>query len=277
MSDVKQTKIEFANEATILEDAGGNSKNELNLYHYEVKTKMKNPFVIIIGIAKYQNNNNWKNLPSVKEDIKMMTKLFHTTLGYNTKILTDCKVVNDERYDTLDTFCTAEHIQAFLEYECLRVVKDQQKTKKNTWVYDGLICIVSAHGLCDSIVASDGQLINIKQDLFDPFNPRKAKKLKQFPKIYIFDACRGTLPPDIVVEMELIKGKPDFKFMSNNIESDYRISYATTEGKNAPIRSDGGIFIRPFYEIMMHLHKKDFLNSYSFQRILKMSSRMAKK
>ena len=107
-----------------------------------------------------------------------MTTLWRDTLKFETRILS-------ESYDD----CSEDSIRAFRDI-CRDEVKNNPK-------YDGLICIVSGHGTLGHIVASDGEKININENLIIFFKGKNAKYLANYPKIFIFDTCRGQAPADV--------------------------------------------------------------------------------
>ena len=229
--------------------------------HFGVKHVVRNPFVIVIGVSKYKLP--WPTLDGVTHDITKMRKLWRETLKFETAILTEH---NNQRYKN----CTDSDINDFL-FNCKVMIKNEEENP-----FDALICIISGHGLENEFIASNGERMNLNKTFFDPFNASKVSELKSYPKIYLLDVCRGNAPSHVIEQRKKVKGIYENRFMSINVESDYRVSYAQTPGKYTPAKDDGGVFIQPFYQTMMYLFENGSLHKTDFQTILRMSSQKAK-
>eukprot|EP01084_Bolivina_argentea_P087763 158505_1 len=232
---------------------------DLEKEHFGVEHKMKNPFVIIIGVTTYskQKSNGWKHLPGVEKDIVRMKHLWEDVLQFDTKILRDT-------YPD----CSIKDIRKFRK-ECISTIE----LKENTGGYDGLICIVSGHGTRNTFISGDGKEIDIATFFFVGFNVDSVEVLGNYPKVFLFDTCRGDVPPDVRNKMINRRGR---ELISCDVQDGYRISYATTPGKTAPANEDGGAFISAFYDVMITLYCNKKLHKTDFQTILRSTSQKAK-
>ncbi|ETO20793.1 hypothetical protein RFI_16424, partial [Reticulomyxa filosa] len=139
------------------------------------KTKIiKNALVVMIAISEYTDNTKWHNLPNVKKkDIKNFTKLFKQELKYKFVCNKEAKM-NKEDVNEFLANLTVTH-----------------KLHKNEKKYDALIMIISGHGdKGDVLVTSDGKNMSIN-NIRTSFNSDEMESLKNCPKIFIIDACRG--------------------------------------------------------------------------------------
>eukprot|EP01084_Bolivina_argentea_P022239 41334_1 len=243
----------------------------INDDHFQVEHFISNPLVIILGVESYEDSQpKWDPLPGVQKDVQAMTDLFYNRLKFDTEVLT-----NYVKNNVNDTTFSKDNVLAFLKM-C---------TDKIQWQYNGLICIVSGHGVADYFICGDGKTIEIKKILFARFCAEFVPGLSKYPKVFIIDACRGTDWP-VEVEKEIKKkltqitrGPPKNlnELISLNVESGYRISYATTKDKRIPESpsGSGGKFIQAFYKTMLHLFEQKILHEINLQTILRMSSQKA--
>ncbi|ETO24716.1 hypothetical protein RFI_12441 [Reticulomyxa filosa] len=135
---------------------------------------IKNGLVIMIGISEYDKNMGWPNLRNVKEkDIINFKQLFKEELKYEFVCNESPKMTKEEVQDFMD--------QIIINY----------KLRKNINSYDGLIMIVCGHGDDGNVlVTSDGKYVSIDK-IRASFNCHEMESFKNFPKIFIIDACRG--------------------------------------------------------------------------------------
>eukprot|EP01084_Bolivina_argentea_P022240 41336_1 len=234
---------------------------------FGIEHVISHPFVMIIGVTTYnkKKSKGWKHLAGVEQDVKRMKDLFQHKLQFGHK--TDVYVLTD--YDEYKNASKRDIIK-FIKL-CERTVDEQ---KVNKYRYDALICIVSGHGIQGSLVASDGKYVDINKFLFNKFNADNIELLANRPKIFIFDTCRGKVPARVKTKFINVRGA---ELISQNVESGFRISYATTKGKTAPSHETGGAFIQALYDTITNLYEKQrILNKIDFQTILRMTSRKAR-
>eukprot|EP01084_Bolivina_argentea_P082922 150127_1 len=236
--------------------------------HFGVQHKIRNPFVMIIGVTTYKGkkSNGWPYLPGVKKDISHMKHLWRNVLKFDTKILS-------ERYPK----CSRNNILDF-RTECQQSIINQSNEKR----YDALICFVSGHGRQDTLISGDGEKINIMSNLMHDFDADHVRILANFPKIFVFDTCRGIRNPQI--RNTMINTKPETRCRGNeneewislNLKTGFRIMYATTPGTKTLETDEGGQFTSAFYEIMITLYCSNMLQDTDFQTILQSASQKAK-
>eukprot|EP01084_Bolivina_argentea_P099205 178331_1 len=85
---------------------------------------------------------------------------------------------------------------------------------RNKHKYDGLVVIISCHGANDNIITSDYKLIS-KTSIHRIFSSKKPK-IRQIPRVFVFDCCSG----------------------SNEREDDFRLDNINDKGKGKSILND---------------------------------------
>ena len=133
--------------------------------------EMTNGLVVAIPIGHYERYCNFTNLP-VDRDAKNMKELAEY-LEYN--FLTIDGKLN----------WTEKEVMDFMQNRVCQEFFDEAGNPK----YDGLIVSLSGHGVRNHIVTSDGKRIDRTSIHRCISNQRP--KIREFPRIFIFDACDG--------------------------------------------------------------------------------------
>ncbi|ETN99195.1 caspase-1, partial [Reticulomyxa filosa] len=113
--------------------------------------------------------------------------------------------------------------------EFLTALAFNHKLHKNKKQYDALIIIISGHGNeGDVLVTSDGEYLPI-DEIKSFFDCNRMGSLKDCPKIFIIDICRGSNVPQIASGTQT-KGKQGKE--QNNIHNDngFLMIWSTTKG-----------------------------------------------
>ncbi|ETO04855.1 hypothetical protein RFI_32541 [Reticulomyxa filosa] len=149
--------------------------------HSGEKIKIKNALVMMIAISEYNEGLEWKSLKNVKDkDIANFKKLFEEELKYDF-------VCNDTPN------MTQEDVKDYIESTIL-----SKRLRKNINKYDGLIIIICGHGNDENVlVTSEGKTVSIDK-IHVTFDSHEMPSLKDCPKIFIIDACRGRSAPHAV-------------------------------------------------------------------------------
>ncbi|ETO34735.1 hypothetical protein RFI_02356, partial [Reticulomyxa filosa] len=150
---------------------------------------VSNPLVIMIAISDYDEKEGHKSLKNVKEsDVKHFKGLFKDELKYDF-------VCNSNMYLT----------EAKLRDYWEEAIKDNE-LRRNVRKYDGVIVIICGHGTDkDELVTSDGKYFPIS-DLKDDLDCSRMESLKDCPKIFVVDICRGaTMPKACPTPMAAVK------------------------------------------------------------------------
>eukprot|EP01084_Bolivina_argentea_P159893 278493_1 len=232
-----------------------------------IEHPMRNPLVIIIGVAAYDRSTDRStrlpSLPAVKEDISKMKHLWQNIFQFDMKILTEFE---QGKYAT----CSKAEILRFIG-DCQKLIRYQNE-EADTPKYDGLICIISGHGCDNKFIATDGQPIDIQKYFFTAFNAHHIESLANYPKIFLIDVNRGYNFPNIIIK-ENHYSRGCTELISCNIQDGFRISYSTTPGMMVP---DAPSFIQSLYDTIIKLYDKEILNDIDYQTILRMSSQNAR-
>ncbi|ETO15543.1 hypothetical protein RFI_21820 [Reticulomyxa filosa] len=159
------------------------------------RTKIiKNALVIMIAISEYIDQNAWVNLDSVKDnDINNFKSIFSQELNY--------------------TF----------------ICNKKSKMNKED-VYEFLTDLVAKHKLHKNkkIMMDDGKSISI-DEIRALFDCNQMESLKDYPKIFIIDVCRGNNIPEA---KNNIKTKGKRQEIQNNFHNDngFLMIWSTTKG-----------------------------------------------
>ena len=206
---------------------------------YTQIVRIGNPLVVMIGIGNYKHKaiqNGFGPLDSVKIDYDNVYKSFGPD-HYNYKRF--FKRANNNNNNNNYPFRLDWTQQSIGRY--IKEIIDKMILNK----HDALIMSISCHGIQneneDCIVDSNGDLIELKQHIFDPFS----HKMSGRPRFFFIDCCRGINPQtpvdwDDVVNVEIIQngnanghGKQGAKLKGkNDIYSDAYMKqiFATTAG-----------------------------------------------
>ncbi|ETO09620.1 caspase-8 [Reticulomyxa filosa] len=240
LTDMKNNIIE-SNEDVMKEFKSNEPTFKLiwtSFQHGKTKT-IKNAFVIMIAISEYNDNSIWKNLKNVKEkDVKNFKQLFEQEMNYEIMCNSSPKMTKDEVDEFMDQ------------------VKINFKLRKNTNKYDGLIIIICGHGENENmLVASDGKHVSINK-IRSSFNCHEMESFKDFPKIFIIDACRGE---NIPKAHEIVKRGNDISYGHN--DDGFLMIWSTTKGHQV---ADLSLLSESMKKVVTSKYK----NSYPFKQML---------
>ena len=150
------------------------SKLEDQVHHADGKV-IRNGMFVSIPIGIYENADNAKltfpNLP-VERDAEKLKKL---AIFFQYKFLTIHRKFKWTEDEVID----------FMKNKVGPAFFDESGNPK----YDGLIVSFSGHGVRNHIVTSDGKLID--RTSLHRIISNKYPKIREFPRIFLFDACDG--------------------------------------------------------------------------------------
>jgi hypothetical protein len=177
------------------------------------------------------------------------------------------KIVSDK---DLESFRTLEKFNFQIKEEFLNKTKaeiSQIITKYTSFNYSDYGCLflcMSSHGGQNTIVSSDGFEMDINKDIIKPFY--KVESLKDKPKIFLFDCCRGDIKVKkgeaSNIEMNKdnnddVKKEIDFADLSN-----FFFAYSTILDYEALCSyGKGSYLISTFFEVLDKHGKTDDLSS----------------
>ena len=146
-------------------------------------TYIHNPMVIAIAIGKYNKSHSFMkdytfpNLDAIDTDIKNIHGLFQSTLNY--------KIFPKYNIDgKIKTHWKKKEIIDLLKKKGKALDKAVKKNK-----YDGLIVIISCHGIQGHIITSDYKRIN--KDTIHRIFSVDYPSLRDIPCIFVYDCCDG--------------------------------------------------------------------------------------
>ena len=165
---------------------GVGCKNRLDTAKREAMTiYIRNPMVISIAIGFYDTEPSkkvvtefggyLKDLDGIENDIKTTVNLFKNKLNYEVFPEYDIDGGIKQKW-------TLKEIMKLLN-------KYAQRLENNISKYDGLIVLISCHGIRDHIVTSDYQKIH-RTEIHRLFS-LKRPKCRQIPRLFLFDCCSG--------------------------------------------------------------------------------------
>ena len=149
---------------------------------------IRNPMVIMIAIGEYDGDHI--NLP-VKNDVVNTRKLFGEQLGY----------------DIYPHYGRADIPKLhWTKNEIINLLQDRAHSlAQNLDFHDGLVVVISSHGLNGSIISSDGQhipklfihrIFSMEADMVG---------LREIPRVFVFDCCDGAFDRE-QCKREMVEG-----------------------------------------------------------------------
>ncbi|ETN98996.1 caspase-1 [Reticulomyxa filosa] len=201
----------------------------------------------MIAIGEYEEKSEYNSLKNVKDDLINFRELFETTLKYEFV----CKDKNKLKM-------TKDDVREFLDEVIYKF-----KLRKNLNGYDGLIFILCGHGDDGNVlVTSEGDSLSIDK-IHSDFNCNEMSSLKDIPKIFIINACRGKkMPKSHIIGM---RAKPeDTKrrlYYGHNDDGFFTI-WSTTNGH---IVKDSPLFSKCIKEVIAEMCEK----GYSLNQMLR--------
>eukprot|EP01084_Bolivina_argentea_P005685 10726_1 len=150
-----------------------------------------NALVIVIGIADYEEDDNKIDIPEINgtlpdldgidRDIKHMVHLFHDQLNYDIYPSTYLEAIKNEKGNPKQHW-TEKELKDFLTDRA-------HYLERNIEIYDGLIVIVSGHGIRGNICTSDLKKFSklAIHRIFSSAHP----KSRNIPRLFVFDCCAG--------------------------------------------------------------------------------------
>eukprot|EP01083_Nonionella_stella_P064938 169739_1 len=167
------------------------------------ENEVSNALVALIVIAEYDDasieNDDvdvlqpLKSLP-IEKDVQHLTHLF-TSMNY--------KIIPS--YEDTKLHWKAEELVSFLQNDVGRELFDENEELK----YDGLIVVVSSHGIKDNIITSDYK--TIEKVALHRLVSIKYPISRDIPRLFLFDSCEGsgeriTDEYKIEIETDQVKG-----------------------------------------------------------------------
>ena len=160
---------------------------------------MINPLIAMIGISEYENGI-FANLECVINDYKNVEHAFHITRNYSFVYFNkDNQIVHriknkNESHSNIDV--TSQH-KLKLRWNENEIFEYNEKIhnilKNKKYNYDGLIFFISSHGDTDGVIYdSSGNQVPLIA-IYDKFNNQHCIQLRNKPKIYFVEACRGNM------------------------------------------------------------------------------------
>ena len=171
---------------------------------------MSNPLIAMIGILEY-DSGVFPNLECVINDYKNVQHAFYVTRGFNIAYFnnkntmvrktvnkpTNSVTINNKsgKSNNINSRRVSSRHDLKLRWNEKEIFdyndKIYQILENSKYKYDGLIYFISCHGDIDSIIYdSNGNKVPLIS-IFDTFNNQNCLKLRNKPKIYFVEACRG--------------------------------------------------------------------------------------
>ncbi len=160
----------------------------------QIKAKtlpVTNPMVISIAIGRYDKQPDnpdidaeLPNLDEIRIDIDNVTKLFGKH-GLNYQIIPNYDDLNESEYKIR---WTEQELVQFLQEQSNKLEQNLSNKEQENH-YDGLIVIISCHGMGRYILTSDYKAIN--QTAIHRIFSGKKPLSRKIPRIFVFDCCSG--------------------------------------------------------------------------------------
>ena len=181
---------------------GVTGKNGVQQFDHESSYKMRKPLIAMVGISEY-DNNVFPNLECVVNDYKNVHHAFYIIRGYsiayfnkknqmmhrkglNSKTQPIAMKKNTNVVSRHDIKLTWDGDEILSFNDQIHAILENPK-----YGYDGLIYFISCHGDTGGVIYdSSGNKIPLIV-IFDKFNNQNCVQLRNKPKIYFVEACRG--------------------------------------------------------------------------------------
>ena len=157
---------------------------------------LENPLIaiVLLCVGKYSTHSKWDNVDSAEKDYLLAIEAFNRKRGYVIFYMHDTnkpRLIKNklpEKGKIRKDFKLEWNSEDIDNFNHKRVSKVLNNKKSN---YDGLIYIISGHGDDDdSLIDSFGEEYPLAF-IFDAFNNKDCKALRNKPKIFIVDTDRG--------------------------------------------------------------------------------------
>ena len=185
-------------------------------------TYIKKPLVVPIAIGEYDKHplnsalkqTRLQDLTAIDKDIKNIQQLFGDTFNY--------RVMPFHDNDNIKTHWTKSEVMDLLEGQAAYLDKAIEGNS-----HDGLIVIISSHGIRGHIVTSDYQIIN-KDSIHRIFSV-KHPSLRDIPGIFMYDCCDGSNDMHRDNHRESAAHKMDKQMSKGNLNSKRQLPRVQTD------------------------------------------------
>ena len=157
---------------------------------------LKDPLIVTVGIGEY-DSGVYPNLVGIKRDYLNIKYSLNFKRGYSMVYMTKNNKIKNEKLritkngQLKDNFKIRWTKKEIVQFNT-SIIQDILKENK----YDGLIYFLSGHGERDgdddTVVDSNGTNL-LCSEIISSFDSENCVYLKDLPKIFLFDCCRGSL------------------------------------------------------------------------------------
>ena len=155
---------------------------------------IKKPLIVVLGISIY-DQHIFHSLECVPIDYKNIEHAFNIIRGYDflfynqkNEIKLKHHNINQKQVSGTKQFKLKWDEKEIFEFND-KIEKILNTSQNN---YDGLLYFISCHGDTGVIYDSNGNKVPLIT-IFDKFNNQNCVKLRNKPKIYFVEACRGSM------------------------------------------------------------------------------------
>ena len=133
-------------------------------------------------------------------------------------------------------------------------------SEKDFSKYDCFVCVILSHGSENGVHGADGEIICI-ETITSLFRRDECPSLEGKPKIFLFQACRGSASDRVAVEpVESDSDPPDLSSPSLPADADFLICFASSPGHAAyRQRSFGSWFLRAVFDVFKKHAKREHI------------------
>lgn len=194
---------------------------------------MKQPMVVVIAIGFYDKSSNnefiLRDLHGIDQDIRNAHQLFCKTLKH--------KMYPEYNMDgIIKQYWQLMELKQFLDKRAKELDANLNKYKEgHSQRYDGLVVIISCHGIKDYILTSDCKKFE-KAAIHRIFSAQRPE-VRKIPRMFIFDCCAGSAERD--TEFRGHVSDEEQESSSEAIEEENQ-DQGITLGKNASVDMDIG-------------------------------------
>eukprot|EP01083_Nonionella_stella_P081927 225971_1 len=200
-----------------------------NYFRYNKRIEINNPMIITIAIGIYDHehspnapvNGILPDLHGIEVDVRHLFELFGHRLNYTFFPNYDLK--------NIKVRWSKKEIINLLHEKAIEL-------SQNLDVFDGLVVILTGHGLDECIATSDYHTID-KKHIHRLFSiPKEVRQCRSIPRLFIFDCCSGRFERDFIDRADIDKEEEEQKAMQAKGLRD--VDYKVLHEDNAPWARD---------------------------------------
>ncbi|XP_068691408.1 caspase-6-like [Montipora foliosa] len=238
--ETHQNKFEAICEAILLQESSSSSSSSAEPFDVTRYPMTRQPRGICLIINNMCFQNKAHDRFGAEIDKEALRTLFYDELRFDVRLVND--LANDKMQRVCEEFAAKDHSE-----------------------YDAFVCIIMSHGDRDRIQGVNGKSTAL-EDLMSDFKAASCPSLEGKPKVFIIQACRGTMKDEMILSSSGSGDSPMAGFGTDSTicrstcpqESDFLLAFCTAPGYVAQReRECGSLFIQTLAEVFTRYHNSE--------------------